>query len=175
MLVEDSPPLHVLIDGGMIPLDLRLDANGYWRTRHNLYLHRVMAELYSGKQLQKSEIVHHINYNKQDNRRCNLMVLANQKDHKILHAITDAKKLGVSILTEWHCKACDQVKSRESFSNNDTYWNKVHNKCKSCVSTYKKEKGLNLDKFNARARLSQQYRRYLKSNKTQISWLNEYR
>ena len=50
------------------------------------HTHRIVAEQFLGRPLRKSEVVHHINGDKRDNRPENLMVFNNQKEHAKWHA-----------------------------------------------------------------------------------------
>lgn len=50
------------------------------------HTHRIVAEQILGRPLRKSEVVHHINGDKRDNRPENLMVFNNQKEHAKWHA-----------------------------------------------------------------------------------------
>jgi len=47
--------------------------------------HRLVLEKKIGRYLKKSEVVHHINHNKQDNRINNLMLLKSLGEHVKLH------------------------------------------------------------------------------------------
>ena len=48
--------------------------------------HRLIAEEKIGRFLQNDEVVHHINFNKTDNRKENLMILSASK-HSKLHQL----------------------------------------------------------------------------------------
>lgn len=58
------------------------------------HLHRVVAELLLGRKLKRGEVVHHIDGNKQNNDRENLMVFSSQAEHAAWHAKHDKKKEG---------------------------------------------------------------------------------
>lgn len=51
--------------------------------------HRVVMENHLGRKLEKTEVVHHINGNRKDNRLENLQLLKNQKEHMALHKAQD--------------------------------------------------------------------------------------
>lgn len=146
-----------------------IDANGYVRIEGNKYLHRHVAEQALGRKLNTKEIVHHIDYNKQNNSTNNL-IICTQQYHRLIHARTDIVLKGGDPDTQAYCSACKEVRDLENFCKSKGRWNGRHHACRLCVSSYKKSKGYNLNKFNWKARLSQQYRRV----KT-INWIDERR
>jgi hypothetical protein len=67
-------------------MDRRSKMNG-WTTEH-----RLLAEMIKGSQLDDNEVVHHLNFNKNDNRIENLQIMIDA-DHKRLHTeIINGKK-----------------------------------------------------------------------------------
>ena len=68
-----------------------LDRTGKGEKAYNKFLgrheHRVVAEKMLGRKLRKSEVVHHIDLNKQNNDESNLVVLPNTSVHSHLHQI----------------------------------------------------------------------------------------
>lgn len=64
------------------------DGSGYLRIYdgkgNRLYVHRVMAEKYFGK-IRKEQPVHHINFNKKDNRKENLFVCRDKSHHGLIN------------------------------------------------------------------------------------------
>lgn len=65
--------------------------NWYWSVRdHNKrsYKHRIIMEIQLWRELTENEHIHHLNWNKLDNRIENLIVL-DKKDHLRLHAINN--------------------------------------------------------------------------------------
>ena len=70
------------------------NANGYRVYKDTgILVHRHMAEMKLGRPLQRGEVVHHINRNKQDNRPSNLFVFASQQAHWKAHK-QDARDFG---------------------------------------------------------------------------------
>lgn len=58
------------------------------------HLHRIAAEAKLGRSLNKGEVVHHIDGDKQNYAESNLMVFASQAQHAAWHAEHDKKKEG---------------------------------------------------------------------------------
>ena len=66
----------------------RVDDNGYVRcTRKwsncNRFMHRIIMEKYLGRKLLSSEIIHHINFDKLDNKLENLQITTRAEHNKI--------------------------------------------------------------------------------------------
>lgn len=90
---RSSPIVHRTVDSLSVE-DLkvckqRVDPQGYIRVYYNkreYYLHRLLYQIYHKCSLLKRAIVHHINGNRQDNRKCNLMaMLRNKHTSKLIH------------------------------------------------------------------------------------------
>ena len=56
--------------------------------------HRLVVEKYIGRYLNRKEVVHHINSNRQDNRIENLMVFQNNAEHLKFH--TKVRQFGIT-------------------------------------------------------------------------------
>ena len=70
------------------------DENGYKRfSDSDKSVHRHVAERKLGRPLRSGEVVHHINRDKQDNRRDNLWVFPDQDKHEKAHR-KDKRKYG---------------------------------------------------------------------------------
>lgn len=67
------------------------DDNGYLRfIDSDSLVHRWIASKKIGRKLSREEVVHHINKNKMDNDASNLFVCSDQREHEIIHGISNA-------------------------------------------------------------------------------------
>lgn len=93
--------------------------------------HRAVMEWHLGRALGESEVVHHVNGDKLDNRIENLELLAGQSSHMRKHA------KHVSTDTHRECARCHRVLSRDGFYRRRT-GDKSFCWCKECTRTYRR-------------------------------------
>lgn len=163
--------MNVLIDSDIVLGKVWIDGNGYARHGKDCYVHRTVAQLTLGRALLDTEIVHHCNHNKNDNRWENLMVLANDKEHRHQHALEDILNAGYDPETFHYCSYHKCYEVIEKFSTRPTGWRGLHNMCREATNTYRKTNGYKT-KFTWKQRLQQQYHRALKQS-VPISWLKD--
>lgn len=75
----------------------RLNKNGYVliKEKNKLeYEHRIVVEKYIGRKLNKTEVVHHLDENKQNNKIENLMLFESNSEHQKFH--TKIKQFGMT-------------------------------------------------------------------------------
>lgn len=163
--------MKFLIDGD-IKLDSKVwvDANGYLKHGKDTYVHRTVMEFQLGRKLTSKEVVHHIDHDKLNNLRSNLL-LCTQQEHIRIHALDRARELGVDLETHSYCGECKTIKSKDQFCTNSGYWTGLNRMCRSCSSESRKRRGWNVraNRPNKwRDNLGQQYRR---TKPGEISWL----
>lgn len=155
---------------------LRINHNGYLVFKQgskDYFIHRWIVEKAIGRFLKGDEVVHHVNYNKLDNRRENLVV-CKQNYHMILHARTDMINKGYNPNTHHTCSSCKDTKLKELFPKNKSEWNGVNHYCKDCSNSIRRIKQYSKGKFNWLSRLQQQYRRIASSyTKRDICWITK--
>jgi len=146
--------MRALVDG-----DVWKDKNGYQRHGHDQYVHRTVAEAALGRELSWQERVHHVDYDKTNNKNSNLVVCPDESYHRLLHARQRILDLGGRPDTHSYCSYHKCLHPIREFSTTTHTWNGFHNMCRVATNQYRKENGLNRNKFNWKARLDQQYRR----------------
>ena len=108
--------------------------NSNYSRSDKTYTHREKVETALGRRLSGLEVVHHVNYNKKDNRNSNLVVCPNDAYHKLLHQRTNAlDKCGDAHYRK--CQFCGQYDAPESLvaSRKIIYH-------RACAAKYKREK-----------------------------------
>lgn len=108
-------------------------------------VHRVVAEKYLERPLSETEVVHHINYDKQDNRIVNLIVFETNSDHTSFHMKHRAVLRGI--------RAYEKDKDMEKFTRvlyahygivfyGPVYQKKINKNALNMAERMKKELGI---------------------------------
>lgn len=105
------------------------------------YVHRLVAERAYGQRLPDGAVVHHVNYQRNDNRHGNLVICQDSRFHKMLHARTDLLKVGGNPDKEKACCTCKQVLPKETFSPHRKTWDGRHQQCRACTNAARRGKG----------------------------------
>jgi hypothetical protein len=148
-----------------------IGSHGYPVYKKDSLVHRFVVESVLGRKLKAHEQVHHINGNKLDARRSNLLV-CDSEYHHLMHARMRVLECGKNPNTHKWCSYHKCVHERSAFSTSLSMYDGLHNNCREATNQYRKEHGLNCDKFDWRARLQQQYRRIkTKYTEREICWL----
>lgn len=149
----------------LIDADLVAEIGHTWVNIHGYVLHgmdnlvhRYVAAKVLGRKLKSTEHVHHINGNKLDNRRKNLLICSNSY-HQLIHARQDTVDDGYNPSTHHYCTGCKEYHLKEMFPKNKNAWNGVHNMC--LITSNKARRGKGYGKFDWKKRMQQQYRRSL--------------
>ena len=129
------------------------------------HIHRSKGEAAARRPLTSKECVHHVDLDKHNNENSNLVVCPSQSYHLLLHSRTRVLDLGGDPNTEKYCDYHKILHSRDVFSTRPSSYDGLHNMCREATNQYRKERGLNTDKFDWKARLHQQFRRV---NKTKV-------
>ena len=97
----------------------RIDKHGYVRftddPKRTAWEHIRVAEKMLGRKLGKTEQIHHINGNKEDNSESNLLVLRSNKDHRIVHSklpydlLKTSDGSSVAIIRQKPCPSCQRL------------------------------------------------------------------
>ena len=138
-----------------------------------ILVHRYIAQIALGREFKKNELVHHVDENKLNNKKDNLVICDNVFHH-ILHARTDVINDGYRPDLHAYCSGCKTYHFLEAFAKSKNRWNGVHNICREVSNKLRNDAKYNQGKFDWRARLKQQYRRIATNyTKREISWLSK--
>lgn len=113
-----------------VPLHPRANSKGCVRE------HIVIAEKALGRTLPIGAEVHHIDYNRGENKNTNLVICQDHKYHALLHQRTDA--LRACGHADWlKCRFCKKYDALDRLYING----RVHDH-RSCITTYKRRMGI---------------------------------
>lgn len=156
------------IDGDIVTKigHIWLDVYGYPKfsigNGEDYHVHRYVAEQAIGRKLKNRESVHHLNYDKSDCRRQNLIVCPDDSYHRLLHARTDVLLDGYHPDVDAYCSGCKTYHPKQEFPKSKLRWNGVHNMCKTTSNEYRRAK--KYSKFDWKERMNQQFHRANKKN-----------
>ena len=94
--------------------------------------HILIAERVLGRILLRSEVVHHINGDKHDNRNENLVICEDQAYHMILHARQRVLDAHGDPDSDKICSTCQVVRIKHLFTKNASCWDGLHPECRFC-------------------------------------------
>lgn len=131
--------MALILDADVVlPAPTCLAPNGYWVMNNKAlgyaYVHRWMAEKCLGRPLPRGAVVHHVNYDKEDNRRSNLVVCPDRAYHALLHMRTDILNAGGKYETHRICGACKECLLLERFARDPSQHGGLKTTCRACVA-----------------------------------------
>lgn len=129
---------------------------GYLMHGDDKYLHRTIASAALGRPLTTNEIVHHIDYNKQNNDPSNLLICT-QAYHRLIHARTDCYNAGFDPDTHALCSGCKTYLTRDKFPKSRNSHTGVSNMCFEHANARRRGKGYG--KWTEKLKLQQRERR----------------
>lgn len=110
------------------------------KDRKCVKVHRQIVENILGISLPSAVEIHHIDYNKANNKKSNLVVCQDRKYHQLLHRRTDTLLAGYNPDTHHKCNDCGDYKENTNFSFNKTRASGLSNICKECQNLRSKER-----------------------------------
>jgi hypothetical protein len=126
-------------------IDRKLSTQGYILVRmpdhpracHNGFVqeHTLVVEKRLGRYLTRKERVHHDNEIRTDNRDSNLILCANEAEHRSIHRRKRISLAGGNPDTDRICPRCDKVKSKSEFTSSSNPY------CRICYHDYRNKRG----------------------------------
>lgn len=106
------------------------------------YVHRLVAERVLGRALPPGADVHHINENKLDNRRCNLLICPSRKYHMELHQRMKVRDAGGDPWNDkWCAGQCQRPISKLLFTTKPSTGDGLASECRACANARRRGKG----------------------------------
>ena len=105
--------------------------------------HIIVAEKALGKFLPVGVVVHHVNRDRADNERQNLVICQDAAYHQLLHARQRVVDAGGDPNTEYPCASCRAVLPYEAFHRVKVNWTGRSWNCRECVNKAERSARLN--------------------------------
>lgn len=133
------------------------DANGYVRHGKDKYVHITLAERALGRALPAGAEVHHVNDDRADNSRGNLVICNDHRHHMLMHARARVVRAGGHPELHKICSACTKLLPKEAFSFRSSTWDGRSDACRECTNA--RRRGKNYSQWNERRAEQQRLRR----------------
>ena len=93
--------------------------DGNWKSKWNIYEHRLIIEKALGHKIPPGAVTHHVDGNKKNNDNCNLVLCESQKYHHLLHI----RKTALEACGNKHWRKCIYCSEHDDPSNMKEIWN----------------------------------------------------
>ncbi len=107
-------------------------------TNNYVYEHVKIAEEAFGKTLPSGACVHHLNLDRDDNAKSNLVICENQAYHSLLHVRTRVIMAGGDPSRHKFCWRCRAMLDIHCFSKNKDNFDLLSGQCRSCANATNK-------------------------------------
>lgn len=124
----------------MVDLIPRYKKSGYWRNSEDQRIHILLAEQALGRSLPDGAEVHHLDGERGNNEKGNLVICQNRSYHKLLHSRKDVLDRGSNPNTHKWCCYHQKDEPRSVFNKSKKGMMKLQSACKEGMKMYK-EKG----------------------------------
>lgn len=94
--------------------------------------HRLIAAAVLGKELPEGVEIHHVDFNRANNRNDNLVICESRSYHQLLHRRQEIQDAGFDPNTYLKCTDCTEYKLVSSFNKNRARTTGYCNLCKTC-------------------------------------------
>jgi hypothetical protein len=107
-------------------------------SKGNIPTHIAIAERALGKPLPPNAEVHHVDENKLNNQKNNLVICQDHSYHRLLHVRTRVLKIGGDPNTQKICCECKQLILKNNFNFHKNTYDKLQQVCRNCAIIIRK-------------------------------------